>query len=230
MTVSTLTKAGAVLSDTAKGRKTARQETTKALTKAEQTKLDTLVTAAKSSITGAETAERGIADLMGSLTDYKVNASRALALLSAHPAVVATGGPTVGQPALTKMAALLGKSDQSLTIYWKGSRALLAAKRPLVGKITEADRALVMAGFKSESARVASYSPKAKASKAKGGKVATTAKGTSVTFDSLSGQLDALLESLSKFGKDNGLTEEQSSELFTKLDGATDMIEQITAK
>jgi hypothetical protein len=85
-----------------------------------------------------------------------------------------------------------------------------------------------MAGFKSESARVASYS-KPKAPKAKGGSKPGT-KGTSVTADSITGQLTALLESVTKFTKDNGFTKEQADALISQLDAVHDVIETSTAK
>lgn len=211
-----------------KAPKAVQQETTKALTKAQETALAKLVESANASITGAITAEKTLADVVVQLADFKVYAARSLARLSAHPAVVATRGTKAGQPALTKMATLVGRPATTLETYWKSAQALIGKGwQNRTGAPNDAERALVMASFKSESARVASYSPKA-APKGKGGKPA--AKGTSVTVESLNGMAAGLLESVDKFTKDNGFTVEQADALISALDAIHDAIESATTK
>lgn len=220
-------KTAPVLSATAKGRKTARQETTKELTAAQTKALTALVTAAKDSISGAETKTKELDAVMAGIADYKVFAARALYRLSLHPAVVATGGPTKGQPALTKMAQLIGRPATSLEVYYKGTKALVSAKLATkTGQPTARERDLVMAGFKSESARVT-------ASQAKGKGTAGKGKGTpstTVSVATISGQLDAVVASLTKYVASMGMTEAQAKDLFAKLDTATDLIESAVAK
>lgn len=227
-TTTTTAKATGV-STTRKATKSERVETAKALTATQQKQLDALVSAAKAGISQAESGEQSLAGIMQGIADGKVFAARALARLSAHPAVVATGGPTKGQPALTKMAALIGRSDTSLTVYWKGAKALIGAKMAnRTGTPTQAERDLVMAGFKSESARVSSYSAKGKG-KGKGGKPTGT-KGTTVTVNTIDGQLDAVLESVQRFTADNGFSAEELETLTAKLDAIHDALETASAK
>lgn len=212
-----------------KAPKAVRVETAKALTKAQQTALDTLVKAANESITGAINSERELANVVTQLADFKVYAARSMARLSTHPAVIASRGTQAGQPALTKMATLIGRPATTLETYWKSAKALIGAKMDKrTGAPTQAERDLVMASFKSESARVASYSKP----KGKGGKPASkpATKGTKVTVDSLTGQLTAALESAQSFTKDNGFTKDQADALIAQLDAIHDVIENGTAK
>lgn len=214
-----------------KATKAVRVETAKALTKAQETALATLVKAANESITGAINSERELANVVTALADYKVYAARSMARLSTHPAVVATRGTQAGQPALTKMATLIGRPATTLETYWKGAKALIGAKmQNRTAAPTQAERDLVMAGFKSESARVSSYSAKGKGGTKTGTKGKPATKGTSVTVDSISGQLDAALESVAKFTKDNGLTKDQMDALVAKLDAIHDALETAVAK
>lgn len=215
----------APLSATAKGRKTARQETTKELTAAQTKALTALVTAAKDSITGAETKTKELDSIMGSIADYKVFAARALYRLSLHPAVVATGGPTKGQPALTKMAQLIGRPATSLEVYYKGTKALVSAKLATkTGQPTAKERDLVMAGFKSESARVSAAQAKGKNVTKGGNKPDTTSR--TVSFSGIEGQLDAVLKSVQTLLAATKLTADQERVLFAKLDEVTDAIEK----
>lgn len=214
----------APLSATAKGRKTAKQETTKELTAVQTKALTALVTSAKESISGAETKTKELDSIMGSIADYKVFAARALYRLSLHPAVVATGGPTKGQPALTKMAQLIGRPATSLEVYYKGTKALVSAKLATkTGQPTPRERDLVMAGFKSESARVSAVQAKGKDSTKGGNKPDTTSRA--VSFASVESQLDALLKSVQTLVAATTLTDAQSKVLFAKLDEVTDAIE-----
>lgn len=212
-----------------KAPKAVRQETAKALTKAQQTALDTLVKAANESITGAINSERELANVVTALADFKVYAARSMARLSTHPAVIASRGTQAGQPALTKMATLIGRPASTLETYWKGAKALIGAKmQNRTAAPTQAERDLVMAGFKSESARVSSYSAKTgKGGNKPGNK--PVVKGTSVTVDSIGGQLTAVLESVTKFTKDNGLTKDQADALIAQLDSIHDALESATA-
>lgn len=217
-----------LLSSTAKGRKVARAETTKELTAAQTKALTALVTAAKDSISGAESKTKELDAIMSGIGDYKVFAARALYRLSLHPAVVATGGPTKGQPALTKMAQLIGRPATSLEVYYKGTKALVSAKLATkTGAPTAKERDLVMAGFKSESARVTASQAKGKGGKGNGGKGNGS---TTVSVATISGQLDAVVASLTKYVASMGMTEAQAKELFAKLDTATDLIESAVAK
>jgi hypothetical protein len=179
---------------------------------------------------GAESATQELGDIVTKLADFKVYAARSLARLSVHPAVKATRGTKAGQAAVTKMATVIGRPANTVATYWKGAEALISKgwdKRTAAP--TQQERDLVMAGFKSESARVASYSkPKAPKGGNKPGTKGT--KGTSVTADSITGQLVALLESVTKFTKDNGFTKEQADALISQLDAVHDVIETSTAK
>ncbi len=209
--------------------KAQKMETAKALTAAQQKSLDTLAQAARESMAGAESATQELGDVVTRLADFKVYAARSLARLSVHPAVKATRGTKAGEAAVTKMATVIGRPANTVATYWKGAQALMAKgwdKRTAAPSQQERD--LVMAGFKSESARVASYSKPA----AKGGNKPGTksTKGTSVTADSITGQLVALLESVTKFTKDNGFTKEQADALISQLDSVHDVIETSTAK
>lgn len=211
--------------------KAQQAETAKALTSAQQKSLDTLAQAAQQAMAGAEAATQELGDVVTKLADFKVYAARSLARLSVHPAVKATRGTKAGQAAVTKMATVIGRPANTVATYWKGAEALISKgwdKRTAAP--TQQERDLVMAGFKSESARVASYSAKA-GTKGKGGKPGTKGtKGTSVTVDSLGGMLDGALESVTKFGADNGFTKDQANQLAAKLDAILDAIEAATAK
>lgn len=210
--------------------KAVRQETAKALTKAQETALANLVKAANDSINGAAQAESELAGIVTTLADFKVFAARSLARMSAHPAMVATRGTKAGEPALTKMAGYLGRPASSLETYWKSAQALIKAgwdKR--TSAPNQAERDLVMASFKSESARVAGYSPKAKTTKRTAPKGGKTAKSTSVTVETINGQAAALLESVTKFTGSMGFTKDQADALISALDAIHDAIETGTA-
>jgi hypothetical protein len=212
-----------------KAPKAVRVETAKALTKAQQTALETLVKAANESITGAINSERELANVVTQLADFKVYAARSMARLSTHPAVIASRGTQAGQPALTKMATLIGRPATTLETYWKSAKALIGAKmQNRTAAPTQAERDLVMASFKSESARVASYSKPGAKGRKPAGKPAT--KGTSVTVETLNGQAAALLQSVDKFTKDNGFTKDQADALIMALDAIHDAIETASAK
>lgn len=213
-----------------KAPKSARVETTKALTKAQETALANLVKAANDSITGAVSAESELAGVVTKLADFKVYAARSLARMSAHPAMVATRGTKAGEPALTKMAGYLGRPATSLETYWKSAQALIKAgwdKR--TSAPNQAERDLVMASFKSESARVAGYSPKKAGTKRTAPKGGKTPKGTTVTVETINGQLAALLESVTKFTGSMGFTKDQADALIAQLDAVHDVIETGTA-
>ena len=212
--------------------KAVQQETAKALTKAQETALAKLVESANASITGAISAERELANVVTQLADFKVFAARSLARLSAHPAVVATRGTKAGQPALTKMATLVGRPATTLETYWKSAQALIGKGwQNRTGAPNDAERALVMASFKSESARVASYAPKTAGkpgAKGKGGK--PVVKSTAATFDSIGGQLDGALETVTKYVATMGFTKDEANELASKLDAILDAIESAVTK
>ena len=230
MTTATTTKTTA-----SRAPKAVRKETTKELTAAQQKSLKVLVDAAIAGINSSETKAReakehsvALVTAADASADYKVYAARSMARLSAHPAMVATRGKTAGEPALTKMATLIGRPAQSLETYWKAAKALIAKgwdKRTGAPKADE--RALVGIPFKDESARVSVSNGKAKA-KSTGTKSGT--KSTTVSVETIHGQLDAVLESVQKFAGSFGLTEEQAKDLFAKLDTITDVIETATAK
>jgi hypothetical protein len=209
--------------------KAQQEETAKALTAAQQKSLDLLAESARQAMAGAESKVEALADVVTALADFKVHAARALARLSVHPAVKATRGTKAGEAAVTKMATVIGRPANTVATYWKGAQALMSKgwdKRTAAP--TQAERDLVMAGFKSESARVSAYSkPATKKATKPGNKPAT--KGTKVTFDSLVGQLAALNESLAKYTADNGFTAEQATALVEALDSAHDSIESATA-
>ncbi len=210
--------------------KAAQQETAQKLTAAQQKSLDTLAQAARESMAGAESATEELGDIVTKLADFKVYAARSLARLSVHPAVKATRGTKAGQAAVTKMALVIGRPANTVATYWKGAEALISKgwdKRTTAP--SQAERDLVMAGFKSESARVASYSKPATktGTKGKGGKPGT--KSTSVSVETINGQLAALLESVTKFTGSMGFTKEQADALITQLDAVHDVIETGTA-
>lgn len=220
---STTPKAGdtPVLSATAKGRRTAKQETTKALTASQESALRKLVDATREAITQSESNGRKAAELATELTatvdltnDFKVYAARALVRLSGHPAVVATGGPTKGTPALTKMATLIGRPSQSLETYWKAAKALQAAKMAgRTGAPKPDERAIVAAPFKAESDRVMVSQAKGKA-KVKAPR-STAAK--TVSFATIEGQVDGLIKTIGELTAKVNLTPAQAKVLSAKL-------------
>lgn len=221
---------------TRKATKGERKATTKELTTAQQASLAKLVEATKQALNNesghAVRASALAVELVGAVdarNDQKVFVARALLKLSAHPAVIATGGPTKGQPALTKMAALIGLADTSLTKYWAGARKLQSkgwGNRTGAPKAEERD---VMAEpFKAESERVTVAQQKART--AKKGTAPRSPRTTTVSFESMSKALDQLVTDSAKYAETMGLTEGQLSELVAKLDAIHDSLEGALAK
>lgn len=207
-------------------------ETTKALTASQTKSLETLALAARESMAGAERAESALGDIVTQLADFKVYAARSLAKLSVHPAVKATRGTKAGQAAVTKMATVIGRPANTVATYWKGAEALITKGwQNRTAAPTQAERDLVMAGFKSEAARVSAYKAPAKdggKGKGKGGK--PVVKSSTVTVDSIGGMLDGALEAVTGYTGTMGFTKDQANELATKLDAILDAIEAGVAK
>lgn len=211
--------------------KAQRAETTKALTKAQQTALTTLVQAVKDGVTKFQTADRDADSLRVVADTIKVHVARAVGKLADHPATVGTRGPKAGAPALTKIATLTGYAPSTLEPIFKAGmelRKLGWHKRTAEPNAQEL--AIVRGHVASENDRKYANT---KANKAKAGTKPGT-KGTkstgAPTFETLAGQAKALAESVERFTKGNGFTNAQADELATALDAIHDMIERATAK
>lgn len=210
--------------------KTERKETAQAMSDADRTALDLLVKAARESINKSESQGRvakGHAEklviALDSAADYKVYAARTLALLAKHPATLAKGGATKGQPALTTIAKLLGRPATTLETYWKAAKALTAKGwESRVDQPTKAERELVGKPFKDESDRVTVATKARNAGTGEGG---NGGNAGAVSVDSLGKRLDAILASVTKFAKDNALTDAERDSLAGKLDAIHDALE-----
>lgn len=217
-------------------------ETTKALTKAQEAALSTLVKAVSDGFVEYNKLDDDAEALTNAAYLIKVNVARAVGKLMDHPAVTATRGPSAGQPARDKVSALTGIPRTTLIPVFQAATELRkhttkgVAWHKRTGKPGAEELAIITKYMSRASARRAELRAEAKgkgtapAVKGKGTAVKGKGTATKVNYDSVKGALSAALELLGKFTADAGFTTEQADELGGMLDQLHDGIESATAK
>lgn len=232
MTTNTTTKASA------KATTSKPDSRVKSATIAEEARLTELVNAVKAGMSQAETADTKHNEALSvaqqaalTLGNSRVATARAIAALMGHPAVIAKRGQTKGQPSLTVVAQLTGYPRNTLRPLWDGALALIAKKwGARTTPITDQERALVNDFFKAASTAKTESNRRNSDSKATKATTTKAAKGTAApTLESIVGGLSGILDMVTTFTKDHGLTESQFEGLGKQLDLIHDALETAVA-
>lgn len=213
-------------------------------TKAEEARLIELVNAVKAGMeltTTHTTAHEKALSLAEQAALVKGNSrvatARALAELMGHPAVIAKGGKTKGQPSLMVAAQLTGYPRTTLRPLWEGAEKLIAKKwAKRTTPPTQQERDLIALAYGEDVARVTKGKDR-RNSDSQGEAKGTKGKGTKATKGTVAPTLEAIVESLSgtlamvqAFTKDHGLTESQFDGLGKQLDLIHDALESAVAQ
>lgn len=218
---------------------TAPDSRVKSATKADEARLIELVNAVKAGMSLTDTTTTKHTELLSlaeqaalTLGNSRVATARAIAALMAHPATHAKGGATKGQPSLSVVATLTGYPRNTLRPLWDGAQALISKKwAGRTTPVTEQERALVGGFFKAASATKTEANRRNSDSKATKAVTTKAAKGTAApTLESIVGGLSGILDMVTTFTKDHGLTESQFEGLGKQLDLIHDALETAVAQ
>jgi hypothetical protein len=229
---------------TATATKTASKATSKpdsrvkSATKADEARLIELVNAVKAGMSLTDNATTKHSEVLSlaeqaalTLGNSRVATARAIAALMAHPATHAKGGATKGQPSLSVVATLTGYPRNTLRPLWDGAQALISKKwAGRTTPVTQQERDVVGSFFKAASAAKTESNRRNSDSKATKAVTTKAAKGTAApTLESIVGALSGVLDMVTVFTKDHGLTESQFEGLGKQIDLIHDALETAVA-
>jgi hypothetical protein len=231
MTTTTATKTASKATSTPDSR-------VKSATKADEARLIELVNAVKAGMSLTDNATTKHSEVLSlaeqaalTLGNSRVATARAIAALMAHPATHAKGGATKGQPSLSVVATLTGYPRNTLRPLWDGAQALISKKwAGRTTPVTQQERDVVGSFFKEASAKKTESNRRNSDSKATKAVTTKAAKGTAApTLESIVGALSGVLDMVTVFTKDHGLTESQFEGLGKQIDLIHDALETAVA-